>query len=104
MPKRLKGPKYDKVIAFLTEIMVDPKVSSNVRMNAAIRLDEMNQRGEKLEEAAIAYKRKVALRALQVANPTLPMPVAEPADDGSSRIQDVLDSVLRPGAANVTEG
>lgn len=112
MPKRLKGPKYDGTIKFLNDFMNDPKMSMTARMNAAIRIDEMNARGEALESATarskekkVEHDRKLELRALQVANPTIPMPALEPVDDGSARMQSVLDSVLKPeGGANGPEG
>lgn len=85
-------------MALLEEVMADPRETIKTRMAAAFRLDDLYARLEEADEKSAAHKRKLELRALQVANPTLPLPENSANDSESdAKIKRVFDAVLKPG-------
>lgn len=100
MSKKLKAPRYKKVVAYLEGVMMDPRESGKSRMAAAFRLDDLYARLEISDEKTAAHKRKKELRALQVANPTLPLPDTAADNEDTAKIKSVFDEVLKPGGAS----
>lgn len=77
----MKAPRYQRLIAFLEKVMADDKSSDKTRMMAALRLDDLYARIDVEENKVAAHKRKLELRELQVANPTIPLPEPEPVEN-----------------------
>jgi hypothetical protein len=101
MSKRLKAPRYKKLIAYLESIMNNPKETDKSRTTAAYRLDDLYARLEMADERAAMHRRKLELLRLQVENPSLPVPATEP-EAGQTR-DDQIASVFRsvmPGEAS----
>lgn len=93
MSKRLQSPKYRKLIKFFEGILDDPKESAKSKMTAALKLQEFYLEFEDADSKARAHSRKLELRALQIANPTLPLPEPDPVRS-SVAVDDTVDEAV----------
>jgi hypothetical protein len=78
LSKRLKAPRYIKLVKQFEEILNDPRYTVKMKVMAIMRLDDLYSRLDLEESRLASHKRRLELRALQVASPSIPLPALEP--------------------------
>jgi len=71
MTPRAGSGRYEKLAAFLEDVMENPKASKRVRLSAAIRLDDLLRRQERREDAKARRQDRARVEAAKAQHEAL---------------------------------